>query len=418
MTCPDNNMTKPYHSSFGLSLKSQLLLLYGLLLSGLSITSGLLLYQENISSGMQQAQKMGQLLSKQTANASINMLITGDRLSLNVLLNQLVQNDYIAAASLYSIDNQRIASSGYRPDEPDAFAYREAIIYQDVIIGYVTLYLNLPLLQQRALATVYPFGIISLFLLITGLLLVYFFAENLTISLKKIERQLSVLLPDAPQSKKDTNELKRIASLTEGQLLYHLNTSAQKSKQQQTKPEPDIPNPFYAAVGYHFRNVSTLQTLLTPDDFRQHLKRQQVSIHKSATLYNGIPDEPAQDHGCIFFIGDSYSFVIKNAIACALHIACLRQEKESTQPLKIKTGLCIVLGQDQQELRKKSQELIRISQGTEIYLYHEQLPLLPSDLCETAATDCAEICYISHLNSSFSKKIKKQAIDLMDDNNK
>ena len=153
---------------------------------------------ETSSSSRHQADNIGHLLSAQTASAAVDMLVIGDRLSLNVLLSQLVENPYVADASIFSIDNRRIArasSDGFSTDSDQV--YSAPIHYQDVIAGYVKLSLNEKLLTQKPRESLWVIIAIGLLLTILGLLFLHLFCSALSARLRLIERQLFTIFPNS-----------------------------------------------------------------------------------------------------------------------------------------------------------------------------------------------------------------------------
>ena len=384
------------------ALTSQLLMLYGLLLVCLTITSAALLYQETLTLGEKQVALIGRQLSQQTASASINMLVNGDRLSLNVLLKQLLDSPYIVGAAIYGVDKQRIALAGKDLNIGEVLSYREPIVYQDVIIGYFILYMNRPFLKGQAMGAVYPFLIISLLFLVIGLLVVYFYGEHLVEQLQKIERQLCLLFPNVVNVQKK-NELSNILMLTEGQLIRRAALSNSKKEK--------APYCSRAAIGFCVKEIERLEMQCSVDEIKRFFYQQKQVVDSISSIYKGKPDYWSGGKGCIYF-SDDEGGVEHRVLSCALLIVMFfgKEELEVIKQCKLGFGLALESGLKLQEdagstldsasLGQQALMLASIAEVSELCLFTQQLGSFPNGLI-TAATKEMEpyISYLTDINS-------------------
>jgi len=96
----------------------------------------------------QQADGLGDTLARQTALLVTELVLANDRISMNVLLNELTRNTPIAQVAVFSVDNQVIAIAGpstarvsITGGSPDS-TYIAPIALQDSVAGYVRINLD------------------------------------------------------------------------------------------------------------------------------------------------------------------------------------------------------------------------------------------------------------------------------------
>ncbi|WAC42869.1 AhpA/YtjB family protein [Pseudomonas sp. SL4(2022)] len=117
----------------------------------------------------QQAEALGTSLITQTAASATELLVSNDILSLNVLLNNLVQNPLVAHAAIYSVDNRILAEAGSRPSQSmlgeTEGLYSTPITFQEVIAGQLRISLDMQQFEQPMTISLQSMGILSLILL-------------------------------------------------------------------------------------------------------------------------------------------------------------------------------------------------------------------------------------------------------------
>lgn len=88
-----------------------------------------------------QGQVIGEAIAKQLASGVSEYLISEDRLSLTVLLNDLVEEGVFSNATIFGADNSLVATAGDTADSASP-VYTAEIHYQDSIAGYVRISLE------------------------------------------------------------------------------------------------------------------------------------------------------------------------------------------------------------------------------------------------------------------------------------
>ena len=409
-----------------LSIHKQLLFVFSLFFIGLMATSGFVIHSELNSASRHQSDTIGQLISQQTANAATDMLVTGDRLSLSVLLNQLVQTPYVAKAAIFSIDNRLIASA-----ESNSFhanigqTYSSPIHYQDVIAGYVRLQLDEKLLTKNARDALTVIIAIGLILLITALIFLHLFATGLTGRIDLILRQLKILLKtDIGESYNTGNELSRLSKLVELEL-----TSKQAITNQSEDPdelEPEEPEEESSAVlCIRNKNLGRLRQLLSHQDLMDIIHAHTAAIERAAEVYHGEVSYTPEGNAYIRFSNlDSESFS-RDALSCSVLIESLNRVVGQNAVAKIQMGLglCVSDGihdfpgdespNTSDSAAGNALMLASLPQPDGLHLLKEQLEWFPAELPEFSASEHGEdIVHLTGIVEEHKKVIHQQAYDL------
>lgn len=118
-----------------------------LVLTGMALV-WLISHLHTRSALQQQADGLGDTLARQTALLVTELVLANDRISMNVLLNELTRNTPIAQAAVFSVDNQVIAITGPSASGVGLTAsgagstYIAPIALQDSVAGYVRINLD------------------------------------------------------------------------------------------------------------------------------------------------------------------------------------------------------------------------------------------------------------------------------------
>lgn len=398
-----------------LSLKVQLMLIHGVLMLLLTVFSSLLITVQMDNSSRYQADTLGSLLSKQTANAAASMLITGDRLSLNVLLNQLAQNPYIAEAAIYSIDNRRIARADSENAAADALVYSAPINYQDVIAGYVRLTLDGRALNRKTREILQLTLAAGALLLLTGLLLLNFYGASLADKLRRIERQLQSIFKTLPVDPLPNTEIDRIALQVEHQLTEKMQ--AEKAVQDQ-QPQEEIT----AIISIRIKNLGRLQALLASQDMLELIRQQTAMMTEAAELYDGQLSYTPEGNSYIRFSSRKSPRFALDALCCSLLIQTLTHRITEQSIARIQLGLGLCFSDQISELPKEqhpsladnaaSQALVlaNLSQPDGLHMLRRQLGWLPADIMEIQLSDHGDdIVHIQALSGDDHDIIEEQA---------
>lgn len=395
------------------------MVIYGLFVGGLTLFSCLLVDSEISQSNQHQADMIGQLISRQTASAAGTMLVTGDRLSLSVLLNRLARNPYISEASIYTIDGQRMGYAKskdiplHKQSEP---TYSAPISYQDVIAGYVHLSVNQGLLTKSPREAIKAIIILSSLLFISGLILLFLYGENLGKQLLLIERQLYSILPEQPRllGPLPKSEMLRIAKLVESELTeMHKADTANETNNQ--------PDETIAILCIRAKNMPRLQQVLPPGDLMQIIRLQLNIATESADLYGGSLSYSPEGNGYIRFSNSSDNFVI-DALSCALLIEVLSQrlQEHSIAKVQLGMGLCLT---DQLPEKSDAQHpaitnnaasqslmLASLPEPDGLHMLRKQLSWLPTEITGIQVSEHNnDIVLISEIAETLAEEIEQQA---------
>lgn len=399
------------------------MVIYGVFIVGLMLFSYLLVNAEISESTQYQEDMIGELISHQTAGAASSMLVSGDRLSLNVLLSQLVRTSYILKASIYTIDDKRIAhaesSSILRSKEAGAI-YSAPISYQDVIAGYVRLSINQNLLTKKPVEAIKAMVILSSLLLVSGLIVIFFYGENIGKRLLLIEQQLLLILPYPPQliDALPKNEISRIAMMVEHQLK-------DKYKKDIEEEEKKFSEEVRAIVCVRSKNMERLKQLLAPRELIEIIGLQGKIVAEAAAIYGGELRYSPEGHGYIKFISANSDNFVMDALNCGFLIdtLCHRMKKNSIANMQIGLGCCLADQQSEQSesfhpaltnnVASQSLMLASLQDPDGMHMLRKQLIWLPQDVTDIRISQHGDdIVLISKLSESAAKEVEDRANDL------
>ncbi|WP_422447795.1 MULTISPECIES: AhpA/YtjB family protein [unclassified Endozoicomonas] len=399
------------------SIRTQLMVIFGLLMATLTIGMSLVISNEIDSSSQHQADSIGQLLSEQTASAATDMLVTGDRLSLNVLLSQLVQNPYVAEASIYSIDNQRIAKAiATTADEGIRHpVYSSPIHYQDVIAGYARLSLNEGLLSQKPKEALFVIIAISLILLLAGLIFLHLYASGLATQLRLIERQLRSILPTGNPIPPITGEITRLSVFAEQQLLEKKMAEPEESVEEQQETS------MIAAI--KVKNLGRLQQLLAPRDLQDILRTHSQIISEAADYYGGEVTYTPEGNAYLRFSSKESPAFTSDALFCCLMIEVLAEKAGAINIAKTHIGIGLSVSDQQAEFPEEQHPALGDSAASQaltlanlpdmdgIYMRRSEASWLPSDLPDFAALD-SEVINIKGIKNELANELRGQIFEM------
>ena len=399
------------------SIRTQLMFIFGLLMVTLTIGMSLVISNEIDSSSQHQADSIGQLLSEQTASAATDMLVTGDRLSLNVLLSQLVQNPYVAEASIYSIDNQRIAKAiSKTADEGIRHpVYSSPIHYQDVIAGYSRLSLNEDLLSKKPKEALFVIIAISLILLLAGLIFLQLFASSIASQLRLIEWQLRSILPAGNPIPLVTGEMTRLSAFVEQQLLE------KKMAEPEEKVEEQQETAMIAAI--KVKNLGRLQQLLAPRDLQDILRTHSQIINEAASYYDGEVTYTPEGNAYLRFSSKESPTFTSDALFCCLMIETLAEKAGEINIARTHIGIGLSVSDQQAEFPEEQHPALGDSAASQaltmanlpdmegIYMLRSEASWLPSELPEFEALG-SEVIKIKGIKSEQANELRRQICEM------
>ena len=406
----------------GCSIRVQLMILVGVLMASLTITTLFIVNSELTSSSQHQADSMGQLLSEQTASATVDMLVSGDRLSLNILLSQLVQSPYVAEANIFSIDNQRIAraTSQKNSENRQGPQYSAPIHYQDVIAGYVRLYLNEELLTQKPRDTLMVIIAIGLLLLMTGIIFLHLYSSTISTRLGMIERQLYTIMPTGKSQSASKNEITRISAFVEHQL-----TEKWAEKEQAETVQPSETS---AILAIRAKNFGRLQQFLAPKDLQEILRQYSAVVDRAAKFYGGEVTYTPEGSAYIRFSSvDNEEFSV-DALCCSLMIQALTASAGEQEIARIHLGAGLSFSEELSEFPEEKHpalsdsaasqalHLANISEPDGLHMFHRQLSWLPADLPELQISESdEEIVQVKGLSGEMAELLNNQVVDVQNE---
>jgi uncharacterized membrane protein affecting hemolysin expression len=100
----------------------------------------------------QNSLSLGNNLSQQLARDASNLLVQGDKLRLQSLLNNVVASPEIIRATIYDVENRPIAEAGDSNSNDTEQSYSASITFQDSLAGYAVIVIQ-PKLQQLSAST-------------------------------------------------------------------------------------------------------------------------------------------------------------------------------------------------------------------------------------------------------------------------
>ncbi|MTI13209.1 hypothetical protein [Sansalvadorimonas verongulae] len=335
-----------------LSIGKQIPLLLGGTLIGSLLFAGLLATSEITKITHQQADRLGNALAEQTANAARDLLVTGDRLSLNVMLGQLTHSEYITRATIFSIDNKRIASTespDYDPDKTYAL-YTASIDYQNVIAGQLRLEVDMDRFERPSQEALLLFLGLTILLGTTGVVVAWNYGRSRSLLLARCVRQLQGLGQGARvYNNKIQDEVLQLAAQ-----LEYLITSGYKPAQPVTAPspveldeenieeasEPALESPVVLAI--RFSNMAHLNQTLNQVVLLTLLEKRLPRINDAAKLYNGSLEYSAEGNAYVSFSRhNGEENAIQEAICCARLVQKLITVQEESDPAALSLQLGI-----------------------------------------------------------------------------
>jgi uncharacterized membrane protein affecting hemolysin expression len=115
----------------------------------------------------QQSQLIGNAIAKQLGASVSEYMLAEDRLSLTVLLNELVTEGVFSSATIYGADNSLVAAAGNSVNSENA-VFTAEIPYQDSVAGYVHISLATDRLFTDGWSTILIIGTANLLLILVA----------------------------------------------------------------------------------------------------------------------------------------------------------------------------------------------------------------------------------------------------------
>ncbi len=207
----------------------------------------------------QQSQLIGDAIAKQLSASVSEYMLAEDRLSLTVLLNELVDEGVFSSATIYGADNHLVAAAGKAVQNNDR-VFTAEITYQDSVAGYVHISLAGDRLFLNNLSTI----LIVLGTNLALILLVGFYAFNIADKLTQADSEDTV----EAGSESSTNDKSKKGS------AFSLPIIKARSRPDR-KSVPEITD---------FDDFSLLVLKIRPTRILEELR---TGIKKAVSLYEG-----------------------------------------------------------------------------------------------------------------------------------
>lgn len=260
--CPDHQYKFRLKYPATITLLITLPLMLSIILSAVLLSSLLL---RDLDS---QANSFGQTSADLLAVSCQDYLLTGDLLSLNVLLSDLISKGYFNHAAIYAADNRLLVEVGNAVRTGNS-VYTAEIHYQDSIAGHLRLTLEGTQRRKKTAATIAIIMISNLLLFALVALLVYRSGD-------------------------------RIATFLIGRSAAMAGASVQLDRQDTDSADSEILNPHQESdSGCRF---SILVIKLKPIRVALQLKQ---PINQAISLYNGEIIHQTDDEVIVTFTGNS-----------------------------------------------------------------------------------------------------------------
>lgn len=271
--------THLYRSYPQLSLCSVLIVLLGLLGSSLYV-------YHNESGQREQVNNYGQVLARSAARQAVDAALNQDLISLQAILQEVVQYPSVVGATIHNLENQLLVQSGHSPNqavEGTRYHFTAPIALHNNIAGYLQVTLELPR-QSRAEQ---QFLFIWLCAVGLALLIIWWSIQlqwwrNLRDKLPAANRVMNLLL-------------ERIPTIPEA-----------PPEPEPVVPEPPAPPQVAVRLSVHITNMTRLYQQLNSEGFATLLRRFEKQLQDVLTLYNGQRLLLTDEILIIDFIGEAH----------------------------------------------------------------------------------------------------------------
>lgn len=273
---------------------------------------------------------IGESLAGQLANDASNALVQGNKLSLQVLLKNIVRNPLIIHGAIYDISHRPIAEAGTHNDD-NTQSFSASISFQDSLAGYAVVTLKATHLEQEAQAQYVQLAILGI-LLST---LVFWFILKPATYLSDAIRDLTSLAK-TPTHRRNQNT--RIAYRGNDELLVLAQAIIDGPEGQVGKSNSHL-STAYAALTIRINNAAELTEQQTTHNFSEKLHAQ---LERICHLYEGQLFLTQNNHLNIIFAqtdDDNYPF---RAVCSAYILKSISQQEQNACDISI--GLTIEKG--------------------------------------------------------------------------
>ena len=278
------------------------------------------------------SQLFGESLVQQLARDASNPLVQGDKLSLQSILNKLVESPIVLKGAIYDVANRPIAEAGQQ--QKDGQTLSASITFQDSIAGYALITIDATPLQQQAQQLGWQLVLLALLLAAVSYFLSFLPARFASSILKDLQ-----VIASSPNQQKGhrqiayrgEDELKQLAQIIiSGPAINHTKATSQAAPKNLTHSGQSL-------LVIKLDNLETLREQRSEQLVAKHLSVFKQQLEMICNLYEGEISIIRSDSFCIRFTAnddqDNYPF---RALCCGyLMMQWARQE----QMLTLRAGL-------------------------------------------------------------------------------
>ncbi|MDT8398667.1 MAG: AhpA/YtjB family protein [Pseudomonadales bacterium] len=260
----------------------------------LILTAFWLLARDQLQQTLQlQSDSLGDTLAQQTADSVTELVLAGDQLSLNVVLNQLARNPHILSVAIYDVDGGLLASSGRLVPETSTAgiinaSYTAQISLQDSIAGTVRLNLDITGIERNLQRTFRYFWFILGLGLVLAVTASHALGHHLTSPLlnllEALQHPADAKIQIDPGRSDEIAQLQRAAD----ELMPQLSQEAAYLSPEPGENAMDLPLRRQASVlVITVTDMNTVIELLHPRTLDELLNEFYLIIQQAGRLYGG-----------------------------------------------------------------------------------------------------------------------------------
>ncbi|MBU2710878.1 hypothetical protein [Zooshikella harenae] len=324
-----------------LSIRKKFAILFTLILGVFGCLFAFIAHEEISAGNKHLAYAFGKTIAHQLAESAASLITSGDQLSLNVLLNQLVSNPYIYSAEVFSVDNRLLATVKTKSklnSQPYPTIFSTPVHYQNVLVGHIRVRLDKAMTTKPAREAMFMVILSGVLLLICGLILLMRQTHQLTFRLKLLANALN---------RKDERILHTLSQSTHpdeiGSVQRALSAILPPPEGETTQKHVQQT----AIVGVHLHNLTTLQQYMITGDFQDLLSHFTEILQVTTDEYDGQLSFTADGHAVVHFSDtQSFSELVNHSLSFINTLENRRKDAE-LDTLKIGCGVALELADQQ-----------------------------------------------------------------------
>ena len=189
--------------AFKLALTITLLISSGMILLGIAIVSD----QSKLM--QREMEQLGETITSQLADSAGELLLAGDTLRLELILNNIIKYKNIKGATIYSDQLKEVVSIGFssepisitqrlnappfkwihindQQEEHTLFTFIRPLIFQDLTVGYAELTFDYSLMERARNSAIYSTTLTTIFMILVGIVVSFIMGVRLTMPIHRL----------------------------------------------------------------------------------------------------------------------------------------------------------------------------------------------------------------------------------------